>query len=113
MVMMNLLLKHQFYTTGATVTSYRQTEEGADVVLADNSFVSGNWYEVGSGDAKGFEDKMDIMGLSYTYHPENIIPEGYQFYTCSDKNKWMEGWLPEYDLESGLKDYVKYLATQG
>lgn len=86
----------------------------ANLYACDNhSFVSGNWYEVGSGDAKGFEDKMDIMGLSYTYHPENIIPEGYQFYTCSDKNKWMEGWLPEYDLESGLKDYVKYLATQG
>ena len=28
--------------TGAKVTSYRQTEEGADVVLADNSVVSGN-----------------------------------------------------------------------
>ena len=74
--------------------------------------VSGNWYEVGSGDARGFEDKMDIMGIPFTYHPEDIIPEGYQFYTCSDNYMWMPGWNPEYDLETGLRDYVEYLDIQ-
>lgn len=71
--------------------------------------VSGNWYEVGSGDARGFEDKMDIMGIPFTYHPESAIPEGYQFYTCSDNYMWMKGWFPEYSLEEGLREYLEYL----
>jgi len=74
--------------------------------------VCGSWYEVGSGEARGFEDKLDIMNIPYTYHPESIIPEGYQFYTCSDNYMWMPGWHPEYNLESGLKDYLGYLDTQ-
>ena len=79
--------------------------------MENDSDVCGSWYEVGSGDARGFEDKMKIMKLSYSYHPEDIIPKGYQFYTCSSKDKWMEGWKPQYTLETGLKDYVEYLAT--
>jgi ADP-L-glycero-D-manno-heptose 6-epimerase len=74
--------------------------------------LAGDWYEVGSGEARGFEDKLDIMGIPYTYHPESMIPKGYQFYTCSNPNQWMEGWIPQYNLESGLKDYVEYLDTQ-
>ena len=52
------------------------------------------------------------MNIPYTYHPESVIPEGYQFYTCSDNYMWMPGWHPEYNLESGLKDYLGYLDTQ-
>lgn len=70
-----------------------------------------DWYEVGSGTARSFEDKMDIMGIPYTYHPEDVIPKGYQFYTCSNPEEWMAGWKPSYDLESGLKSYVKYLVS--
>ena len=66
-------------------------------------------YEVGSGEARGFEDKMKIMEIPFTYHSEDMIPKGYQFYTCSDKNKWMKDWSPKYDLETGLTDYIKYL----
>lgn len=85
----------------------------ANLFAAENyGLVCGEWYEVGSGEARGFEDKLDIMNISYTYHPEDIIPKGYQFYTCSNKNKWMEGWKPQYTLETGLKDYVEYLDTQ-
>ena len=89
-----------------------------DIILANiyafenYGLTSGKWFEVGSGEARGFEDKMDIMNIPYTYHSEEIIPKGYQFYTCSNKDKWMVGWKPQYTLETGLKDYVKYLDTQ-
>ena len=49
------------------------------------------------------------MDITYEYCEENKIPQGYQFYTCSDRNKWMSGWLPRYALERGLEDYKKYL----
>jgi len=70
---------------------------------------SGKWYEVGSGENRTFEDVLDILDIDYTYHSENDIPKGYQFYTKSDKNKWMYGWEPKYNLERGLKDYLSYL----
>ena len=72
----------------------------------------GNWYEVGSGKPRGFEDKMNIMKIPFKYHSEDIIPTGYQFYTCSNKDKWMKGWNPEYSLEKGLLDYSKYLKNK-
>ena len=70
---------------------------------------SGDWYEVGSGDARTFEDVLDILKIDYTYTNENDIPIGYQFFTQSDSNKWMYGWKPQYNLENGLKDYLTYL----
>ena len=73
------------------------------------SKLNSNWYEVGSGEARSFEDMIDNMGYEYTYHPESIIPEGYQFFTCSSSNLWMEGWQPQYTLESGIKEYLEYL----
>ena len=73
------------------------------------SKLNSNWYEVGSGEARSFEDMIDNMGYEYTYHPESIIPEGYQFFTCSSNNLWMEGWQPQYTLESGIKEYLEYL----
>jgi ADP-L-glycero-D-manno-heptose 6-epimerase len=69
----------------------------------------GKWYEVGSGENRTFEDVLDILNISYTYHKEEDIPKGYQFYTKSDKTKWMYGWESEYTLEKGLKDYLNYL----
>ena len=87
----------------------------ANIYAFENYYYLGldcEWYEVGSGEARGFEDKMDIMNIPYTYHPEDIIPVGYQFYTCSNKHNWMNGWKPQYNLEKGLKDYVEYLDTQ-
>lgn len=68
-----------------------------------------NYYDVGSGESRPFEDVLDNMGIPYSYHDENLIPDGYQFYTCSDKNKWMPGWNPEYTIEKGIYDYKEYL----
>ena len=71
--------------------------------------LSSKWYEVGSGESRKFEDVLDILDIDYSYLEENQIPKGYQFYTCSQKTKWMKGWKPKYDLEKGLKEYSDYL----
>ena len=70
----------------------------------------GKYYEVGSGAARTFEDILDNMGIQYEYESENKIPNGYQFYTCSDKSKWMQGWTPKWNLEMGISDYKKHLS---
>ena len=68
-----------------------------------------NYYDVGFGESRTFEDVLNILGIPYEYYEESEIPVGYQFYTCSNKNKWMEGWTPKYNLEDGLIDYKSYL----
>ena len=71
--------------------------------------MGGKYYEVGSGTARTFEDVLNNMGIEYGYTSEDVIPNGYQFYTCSDKSKWMNGWESKWDLEMGIKDYKEYL----
>jgi ADP-L-glycero-D-manno-heptose 6-epimerase len=71
--------------------------------------LKGDYYDVGYGEAMPFEDVLDLMGIKYEYHDESIIPNGYQFYTCSDKNKWMYGWEPKWNLASGINDYKNNL----
>lgn len=71
--------------------------------------VRGKYYEVGSGDSKTFEDVLNILGVPFDYVDENNIPDGYQFYTCSEPKLWMNGWSPFWKLEKGLKDYKIYL----
>ena len=71
--------------------------------------LSGEYYDVGSGESRSFEDVLNIMEIPYNYHLDWMIPKGYQFYTCSDKDKWMQGWTPKFNLENGLKDYLVYL----
>lgn len=76
-------------------------------IYAMNNFsrLKGKEYEVGSGEARAFEDVMNLMEIPFEYLDESVIPEGYQFYTCSDSNKWMPGWEPKYKLDSGIKSY--------
>lgn len=71
--------------------------------------LKGSYYEVGSGEARGFEEVLNNMNIKFQYTSEDVIPEGYQFYTCSDKSKWMNGWTSKWNLESGIKDYLEYL----
>jgi len=73
---------------------------------------SHDYYEVGSGDARTFEDVLNIMEIPFTYTDESEIPNGYQFYTRSDKTKWMNGWEPQFNLERGLTEYKRYLDVQ-
>ena len=71
--------------------------------------LGGKYYEVGSGTARTFEDVLNNMGIEYDYTSEYVIPNGYQFYTCSDKTKWMNGWESAWSLEDGINDYKQYL----
>jgi ADP-L-glycero-D-manno-heptose 6-epimerase len=74
--------------------------------------IKGSYYDVGFGEPRTFEDVMDILEIKYSYHDYDMIPKGYQFYTCSNSNKWMKGWKPEYNLEKGLTDYIISLNHQ-
>jgi ADP-L-glycero-D-manno-heptose 6-epimerase len=71
--------------------------------------LKGHYYEVGSGEARGFEDVLKLMDIFFDYVDETLIPNGYQFYTCSNPDKWMKGWFPSWTLELGIKDYKEYL----
>lgn len=67
------------------------------------------YFEVGSGEARSFEDVLNTLQIYYSYTEESEVPKGYQFYTKSDNKKWMPGWEPKYNLESGLKMYKNHL----
>lgn len=70
--------------------------------------LNSDWYDIGSFTSRTFEDVLSNIGiLSWEYHDKTEIPEGYQFYTKASKN--MPGWTPKYNLEDGLKDYMKFL----
>jgi ADP-L-glycero-D-manno-heptose 6-epimerase len=79
------------------------------LALEKYNSLSGKWYEVGYGTARCFEDILNILNVKYSYHNESEIPEGYQFFTQSDPQKWIDGWMPKYNLEDGIKDYTNYL----
>lgn len=70
------------------------------------------YYEVGSGDARGFEDVLNYMGIDFEYSDQSMIPVGYQYYTCSNKTKWMNGWKSKWDLELGIKNYLEFLNNE-
>jgi ADP-L-glycero-D-manno-heptose 6-epimerase len=70
-----------------------------------------HFYDVGYGTARSFEDVMDILGIPYSYHNEDMIPEGYQFFTESNRDRWLMRWEPKYNLELGLTDYLSNLPT--
>lgn len=83
-------------------------------VISANIFASGNdiksnVYEVGSGESRPFEDVLKLLNISFHYLPEDKIPPWYQFYTCSNPDKFLPGWKPQYNLEKGLTEYKKYL----
>ena len=60
-------------------------------------------------ESRTFEDVLNILGIDFGYNSEDLIPNGYQFFTKSQSSRWMEGWLPIFNLEKGLKDYKNYL----
>ena len=66
-------------------------------------------YEVGSGEARTFEDVLDLLGIKYTYWGEEKIPKWYQYYTQAEKSKMLKGWKANFQLEEGLAEYELYL----
>ena len=68
-----------------------------------------NWFEVGSGESRPFEDILNLMEIPFTYVPEDVIPQGYQFHTVSNQNLWLGGWTPAHTIDSGVPAYLEYL----
>ena len=71
--------------------------------------LSGKYFEVSTGIANSFEDLLEIFGIKYEYSTGEIIPKGYQFFTCGDPEKWMKNWNPKFSLLQGVIDYKDYL----
>lgn len=67
--------------------------------------IKGTYYEVSTGTAHSFEEKLEILGLNYSYLDKSLIPIGYQFYTCGNPEKWMPAWRPLFSLEQGVLAY--------
>lgn len=67
------------------------------------------YYEVGVGESKSFEYILERANIPFTYEEESKIPDNYQFFTQSNKSKWMEGWTPSKKIEEGLREYKLYL----
>ena len=66
-------------------------------------------YDVGTAHARKFEEVLNLLNIKFTYSDENKIPDGYQFFTQADKNKFMSKWSPKFTLELGMKNYINYL----
>jgi ADP-L-glycero-D-manno-heptose 6-epimerase len=71
----------------------------------------GKFFDVGTGNARKFEDVLNIIGVPYKYTTINEIPSGYQFNTKSSKSKFLKGWKPYYSLEEGLDTYLRELSS--
>ena len=74
--------------------------------------LQGKYFEVSTGIAHSFEEKLEIFGFEYTYLDSVMIPKGYQFYTCGKPERWMPGWSPAYSLEEGVLDYKSKLESE-
>lgn len=73
-----------------------------------------NTFDVGTGYSYLFEDILYHMKIEdFEYTSEDEIPVGYQFLTKADTEKMMSGWIPKYDLKSGIEDYLNtYIGTE-
>ena len=74
--------------------------------------LKGKYYEVSTGIASSFEQLLELLEFDFGYHSAQDIPKGYQFFTCGDKNKWLPGWQPKYNLSKGIEKYKEYLNDQ-
>lgn len=71
--------------------------------------ISGSVFDVGTCSARMFEEGLDYLQIRYKYHSEGHIPKGYQMLTCANSEKLLPGWLPKYDLKTGIGKYKDYL----
>lgn len=82
----------------------------ANIYALDNyQDLKGNYYDVGSGKSRSFEDVLNIMSIPFDYLPDDKIPANYQFYTKADHNNFMQGWKPKYQIEEALIEYMSEL----
>ena len=81
----------------------------ANLHAYSNYNIISGWFDVGSGEARTFEEVLDIMDIDYEYTSKSDIPKGYQFYTRSQSKNWMPMWNPKFDLMRGVIKYRNYL----
>ena len=73
--------------------------------------LSSNWYDVGSFETMSFEEVLIKIGISkWEYTSEDLVPDGYQYFTKAIKI--IPGWKPKYTIETGLKEYMKFLNNE-
>ena len=80
--------------------------------LNNFELLKGGIYEVGTGIPNSFETILKNFEIPFEYTDLCEIPQGYQFYTCSSKDKWVNGWYPKHDLVEGLNKYKNYLTLK-
>jgi len=79
---------------------------------------SGGVHEVGTGEARSFEDVLDILEIPYKipYTNEGLStgcpPKWYQYHTESFEPTWMDGWKPKVSLEQGLAKYKEWFKQE-
>jgi len=84
--------------------------EANTYALENYAFLKSNYYEVSTANANSFESMLELLNINFKYINESQIPAGYQFFTCGNREKWMKGWQPKHDLNSGVLEYKKYLS---
>ena len=72
----------------------------------------GNYFDVGSGEARSFEEFLTLGKIDFDYHEADAIPNGYQFFTVADKNKFLPNWEPIFQIEDGVSTYLDYLSEK-
>ena len=77
----------------------------ANIHAISNDVKSGV-YDVGTANARSFEDVCDILDIPYDYADHGVIPKHYQYETEADSEKWLPNWKPKYSLEKGLSLYA-------
>jgi len=82
----------------------------ANTIAFDNfNICGGGVYDVGTANPREFEEGLELIGIEHTYASSDSIPVGYQNFTCADIKKRLPGWIPKFQLEDGLTEYLTYL----
>jgi ADP-L-glycero-D-manno-heptose 6-epimerase len=71
--------------------------------------VRGGVFEVGTGEAHTFEEALSLFGAKWRYFLSEEVPVGYQMFTQARFERFLPGWRPEVDFESGMRSYLLYL----
>jgi ADP-L-glycero-D-manno-heptose 6-epimerase len=72
----------------------------------------GSYFDVGSGEARSFEEFLTLAKIEFEYLEANKIPNGYQFFTVADKKNFLLNWKPTYQIEDGVAAYMDYLSEE-
>ena len=72
----------------------------------------GNYFDVGSGEARSFEEFLTLAKIDFDYHDADRIPTGYQFFTVAEKSNFLPSWEPIFQIEDGVASYLEYLSER-